>query len=117
MTQKYSLLNAEEVLLKSALIDKSSEDEILSLHRLIQTAVMRWMSVEERCKTFEAAVDILSWGFPDTYSADIGHQISAWARCEKCLPHIDHIVKQSKAYHVNSKDPQVFAELLLRCCW
>ena len=69
-----SLGDAEEVLLQAALIDKSIEDAILSIHRLVEAAVIRRLNKEDQSKYFDVVVRILSWGFPDTWSEDIGHQ-------------------------------------------
>ncbi len=112
-----SLGDAEGTLLQAALIDKSIEDGVISVHRLVQAAVMKRMSTEERTKYFDVAVRILRWGFPDTWSKDVGHQFQAWTKCEICLPHVDFLVKQAKQYDVNSTGLQLYGELLLRCSW
>lgn len=75
------------------------------------------MCTEEREKIFSLAVDILSASFPDTYSADVGHQVASWNYCEKSLPHMESIVKQSEHFRVFENGSQAFAELLLRCSW
>lgn len=87
------------------------------MHRLLQRAVIRRMSTEEREKMFSLAVGILSANFPDTYSADIGHQVASWNYCERSLPHMESIVKQSEHFRVFESESQSFAELLLRCPW
>ena len=89
----------------------------MSIHRLIQTAVIRRMSAEERREIFSILVEILLVNFPDTYSADVGHQAASWASCEKSLPHLQSLVRQNDVYSIFSKDNQSFAELLLRCSW
>lgn len=105
------------MLLQGALIDKSSESGIISMHRLLQRAVIRRMSTEEREKIFLLAVDILSASFPDTYSADVGHQVASWNYCERSLPHMESIVRQSEHFRIVENGSQAFAELLLRCSW
>ena len=111
------LLDAEEELLQVALINKNSDTGILSVHRLIQAAVMRRLSAEERRDYFAAVVQILSWGFPDTWSQDVGHQHQSWETNEKCLPHVLHLAKQKEIYSIAPSDADNFAQLLLRCCW
>lgn len=93
MSFLHSLGDAEEILLHSALMDKSNEDGVLSVHRLIQAAVIRRLSNADRSKYFDFAVGILTWGFPDTWSEDIGHQFQAWTKCDKCLPHVVYLVR------------------------
>lgn len=105
------------MLLQGALIDKSTESGVISMHRLLQRAVIRRMSTEERERMFLLAVGILSANFPDTYSADVGHQAASWGYCERSLPHMENIVKQSEHFGVLENENQSFAELLLRCSW
>ncbi|RJE22879.1 NB-ARC domain protein [Aspergillus sclerotialis] len=112
-----NLLDAEETLLQGALIDKSSENGIISMHRLIQTAIIRRMSFDEKQDYFSIAIDMLASSFPDTFTADVGHQVGAWARCERGLPHIENLIKQNKTHKIFTGSCQSFAELLLRCCW
>ena len=78
---------------------------------------MRNQTDKETRQYFDTAVRILSWGFPDTWSEDVGHQFQSWTKCEKCLPHVHHLVGQRKLRGIVSDDPQRYAELLLRCSW
>jgi hypothetical protein len=60
---------------------------------------------------------MLCWGFPDHSSVDIGHQIAAWARCEKCLPHVNRLAELAIRHKYSAGDRQKYADLLLRCSW
>ena len=104
-------------MLHGALIDKSSESAIISMHRLVQRAVIRRMSIEERENMFSLAVAIVAANFPDTYSADVGHQVASWTYCERSLPHIQSIVNKSAEFKIFEEANQSLAELLLRCSW
>lgn len=112
-----SLGDAEEILLHAALINKNMGDTNLSIHRLVQASVIRRLDDSERSKHFDTIVQMLNWGFPDTWSQDIGHQFQAWTKCDMCLPHVNHLAKQATRYKITSKKPQVYGELLLRCSW
>ena len=114
-TNTTSLGNAVEILLQSALIDKSIEDAVLSTHRLIQSTVICRLSKTAQSKYFDAAVRILSWGFPDTWNEDVGHQFQSWTKCDKCFPHVNHLVKQAKRHKISPHEIQLYGELLLRC--
>jgi hypothetical protein len=110
------------VLLRAALIEKSTESRAFSIHRLVQAAVMRRSSEIDRTKYFDTAVQILSRGFPDTWSKDTGHEFAAWTkdawtRYEKCLPQIVHLVILGKTYGIQINNPQRYGELLLPCIW
>ncbi|KAG9248058.1 hypothetical protein BJ878DRAFT_532187 [Calycina marina] len=117
LTDELDLGDAEEVLLRAALINKSIEDAVLSVHRLVQASVLRRLGENDRIKYFDTAVQMLNWGFPDTWSQDIGHQFQAWTKCDKCLPHVNHLTKQASRYKISPRNPQVYGELLLRCSW
>ncbi|KAL8993731.1 MAG: hypothetical protein Q9169_006128 [Polycauliona sp. 2 TL-2023] len=117
LSDELDLLDAEEALLQAALINKDSDTGFLAIHRLIQAAVIRRLSSEERATTFDTAVRILCWGFPDTFSEDVGHQHQSWENSEKCLSHIDHVIKKKADYRIVPPDPNHYAEVLLRCCW
>ncbi|KAF2477128.1 TPR-like protein [Lindgomyces ingoldianus] len=114
---KMDLGDAEEVLLKTGLIDKNPTNAVLRIHRLIQAATVRTQNDTDRERYFNAVVCILSWGFPDTWSEDVGHQFQAWANCEKCLPHVRHLVATREKYKIDISDSQSYGELLLRCSW
>lgn len=103
--------------MKTALIDKSNEKPVLSVHRLIQAAVIRRLDKNEHSKFIDIIVHILRWGFPDTWSQDIGHQFQFWTKCEKCLPHVNNLVKQVNKYKIIPNNFDLYGELLLRCSW
>ncbi|KAL8936576.1 MAG: hypothetical protein Q9216_004861 [Gyalolechia sp. 2 TL-2023] len=117
LSDELDLLDAEEALLQAALINKASDTGLLSIHRLIQAAVIRRLSSEEKATAFDIVVRLLCWVFPDTFSKDVGHQHQSWENSEKCLPHIDHIIKMKEDYKISLPDPQYYAEVLLRCSW
>ncbi|KAI1479741.1 TPR-like protein [Daldinia eschscholtzii] len=110
-----SLGDAEQCLLQAALINKTMEQPVVTVHRLVQSAAIRRLPTSDRPRYFDAVINLLSWGFPDTWSKDVGHQINAWKKCEKCLPHIGHIARLSKRHNIQPRNVQQYAELLLRC--
>jgi tetratricopeptide (TPR) repeat protein len=103
--------------LQVALVNKTTNQSALSLHRLVQSVALSRLADSDRTACFDVVVKLLSWGFPDTWSKDVGHQIQAWKKCEKCLPHIDHLAKLVKRHSIRSDNGQRYAELLLRCSW
>ena len=93
------------------------DDRSLSVHRLVQNAVLRRLDETGKRKYFDVAADLLSLGFPDTWSKDIGHQKKEWARCEKYLPHVNNLVTIASKTPSLAQKPEAWAELLLRCSW
>ncbi|KAG9242074.1 hypothetical protein BJ878DRAFT_544615 [Calycina marina] len=117
LDDEMDLGDAEEVLLHAALINKNMEDATLSVHRLVQASVLRRLDEDQRSKYCDTTVQMLNWGFPDTWSQDIGHQFQAWTKCDKCLPHVNYLAKQITRYKISPNNPQQYGELLLRCSW
>jgi hypothetical protein len=103
--------------LQAALINKDSNERALSVHRLVQNAVLRRLDDNAKRKYFNVASDLLSLGFPDTWSKDIGHQKKEWARCEMYLPHVNALVQLASKNPSIAQKPDAWAELLLRCSW
>ena len=113
----YSLGDAEETLMKCSLINKTQSTADLSIHRLVQAEILGHLGATEKAQYVDAVVKMLTRGFPDTWSQDVGHQVQAWARCETCLPHINHLQKLYKQDRISISNQHEFAELLLRCSW
>ncbi len=109
--------DALEELLRVALVNRAASDAVLSIHRLVQSAALRRVDELELTRHLDVAVHILSLGFPSHSGEDIGHQIGAWKRCEKVLPHVYHLVEVVKRPRMRPGDRQKYAELLLRCSW
>jgi len=93
------------------------DEKLLSLHRLVQTAVLRRLDDPGKRKYFNVAVCLLSLGFPDTWSKDVGHQKRQWSRCERYLPHVNTLVRHISKDASLAEKPNVWAELLLRYSW
>ncbi|KAI5457573.1 P-loop containing nucleoside triphosphate hydrolase protein [Mariannaea sp. PMI_226] len=77
LSEELDVGDASEDLLRAALDNWSGDLAILSIHRLVQSAVQKRLSESESIKYFDGVVHILCWGFPDHPSTDIGHQIAA----------------------------------------
>ncbi|GAO19100.1 hypothetical protein UVI_02042000 [Ustilaginoidea virens] len=117
LSDEMNLGDATEELLRGALINRSGHPAALSIHRLVQSAARERLSGTQTAKYLDAVVRMLCWGFPDHSSTDIGHQVSAWARCEKCLAHVYNLVQLAKHQGKHAGDGQQYARLLLRCGW
>lgn len=110
-------MDAKEQLLRSALVDRSQETASLSVHRLVQVAVMNKMSAQERQKFLDQALKILFAIFPDSWRSGPGYVYGSWSKCEVCLPHVQFLVAQNEKYKIGVTDPQGLVDLLLRCSW
>ncbi|KAK4235372.1 hypothetical protein C8A03DRAFT_36778 [Achaetomium macrosporum] len=93
LSDELDLGDASEELIRAALINRTGPPAVLTIHRLVQSAARRRLTDQDRVTYFDAVVHMLCWGFPDHSSTDIGHQIAAWERSEKCLPHVNHIAE------------------------
>ncbi|KAK4116309.1 TPR-like protein [Canariomyces notabilis] len=109
--------DAVEELIRGALVNRAGESATLTIHRLVQSAARNRLNEADIVNYFDAVVHVLCWGFPDHSSVDIGHQISAWERCEKCLPHVSHLAALAVRHQYGAGNRQKYADLLLRCGW
>jgi hypothetical protein len=114
------LSDAEEVLLQMALVEKNVDEKTLSAHRLIQSAVLRRLSEDGRTKYFDAVVQILHYGFGDSWEEEGGYLFKAWkedvwVRQEACLPHVVHLVELAERYKLRVGNLQTYGTMLHRC--
>ncbi|SPQ20350.1 72ddf52e-7113-4ff0-b348-42e636f23ca1 [Thermothielavioides terrestris] len=100
--------DACEELIRAALLNRTGSSPMLTIHRLVQDAARTKLSEKERMEYFDAVIHMLCWGFPDHSSSDIGHQIAAWSRCEKCLPHVNHIAELAMQHKYRPGDKQKY---------
>ncbi|KAI9794605.1 MAG: hypothetical protein M1816_004492 [Peltula sp. TS41687] len=117
LKDEMDFLDAKEPLLRAALIDRNSDNATLTIHRLVQAAILKRLSTAEKVKYYDYAITMLSNGFPNTWNTVTSHQFTAWTKCEKCLPHVIFLVAQAERYQLHPTEPEAYAELIFRCCW
>ncbi len=108
------------MLLQAALMDKSISHQVLSVHRLVQAAVIRRIPSFERAKYLDAAIELLAPILVDMWSQDTNYELKTWTKQvwiqhERCLPHITNLVKQMKMHEIQTKRRQKLGELLISC--
>ncbi|KAH0544775.1 hypothetical protein FGG08_001142 [Glutinoglossum americanum] len=119
LTDEMDFLDAKEVLLRAALVDRSEGNANLSVHRLVQTTVIRGLSTTDRERYFNQAINLLVTIFPCAWKDGTGYKytFTSWDKCEMCLPHVHFLVAQAAKYKIRASDRAIFAELLMRCSW
>ncbi|KAF8533574.1 hypothetical protein BDD12DRAFT_897322 [Trichophaea hybrida] len=118
IADEMDFIDAKEVLLRAALIERSPETELLSVHRLVQIAVIDLLSTAEREKSFNYVIDILSEAFPSSWTNDTaGYVFEAWETCEKCIHHVYALAARARSFKLQPKGKEKFAELLSRAAW
>ncbi|KAJ6260258.1 LOW QUALITY PROTEIN: hypothetical protein Dda_4482 [Drechslerella dactyloides] len=108
---------AKTPLLRSALVDRWYETGSLSIHCLVQEAVIRQLPDAQRVKYVDAAIELLSNSFPNTWNIVTGHQFATWEKCEVCYPHIAFLAKQCEQWKVQPSNPKAYSELIFRMAW
>lgn len=73
--------NAIRTLRSYSLLQRSAEEHMLSMHRLVQAVLQDAMDEHERARWRERVLQVLSALFPG-----VGHV--TWRRCERLLPHV-----------------------------
>lgn len=110
-------MDAKEPLLKQSLLHRDATDSSLSMHRLVQQAIIENLSDHERTEILDNAVTILSNGFENSWNVVTTHQFNNWGHCELRITHVQALMKKSKQFGLTSKKPAAFAELIFRCAW
>ncbi|KAK6359412.1 hypothetical protein TWF696_000572 [Orbilia brochopaga] len=108
---------AKTPLLRSALVDRCYETGSLSIHCLVQETVIRRLPENQRAKLVDAAIELLSSSFPNTWNTVTGHQFAAWSKYEICYSHVAFLVKQCERWNVQPSNPKAYGELLFRMAW
>ncbi|KAK6527448.1 hypothetical protein TWF694_004437 [Orbilia ellipsospora] len=110
--------DAKTPLLRSALVDRFYETGTLSIHRLVQEAIVRRLSSSGlNGKYIDAVIILLSNGFPNSWNTVTSHQFTAWSKCEICLPHVSFLMKQCERLKVKPSDSKAYCELIFRTAW
>jgi serine/threonine protein kinase/tetratricopeptide (TPR) repeat protein len=65
-----------------SLVSRSPDDQAIVLHHLVQAIVHDYMNDETKRAWAERAIDAVNRAFPPV------ENVSAWPRCERCLPHV-----------------------------
>ncbi|EWC47543.1 hypothetical protein DRE_03163 [Drechslerella stenobrocha 248] len=108
---------AKTPLLRSALVDRCYETGTLSIHRLVQEAVIRTLAEPERTRFVDCTITLLSNSFPNSWGVVAGHQYPAWDKYEICLPHVIFLIQQCERWNIQPSDPKAFSELIFRMAW
>ncbi|KAK0616614.1 tpr repeat-containing protein [Immersiella caudata] len=76
-------------LTRTSMIGRLSTSKSISMHRLVQLAVLSRLPAHDRVAVFDLAVEILYFDFPNTWhspGAHQGHGFASWETCSAILP-------------------------------
>ncbi|KAH6667283.1 P-loop containing nucleoside triphosphate hydrolase protein [Halenospora varia] len=107
--------DAQDRLLRLALIARSSMDEALYIHPLVQSIMKRRDSKVENARLFNLVTSLLSSSFPNTWNIVASHQFATWDECHQCILHVGHMIRHFADHRKDGIDIDAFAELILRC--
>ncbi|KAI9841903.1 MAG: hypothetical protein M1837_000289 [Sclerophora amabilis] len=117
LNDEMDFLDAKEVLLRAALVDRSEDSSCLSVHRLVQATVIDGLTTDEREIYLAQAIRLLARVFPSLFRTGPGHMFTAWNICAMCLSHVHFLVFLVAKYKIRLRDQLMFAELLSSCAW
>ena len=112
-----SFTEAVTELCRTSMVSRLSGPKALSVHRLVQLAVFLQLSGAERVSNFDLAVNVLYFGFPNTWQdrgAHQGHGWASWETCSAILPHVSWLMQLSTKHKIKSAKPGLWAELVFR---
>lgn len=72
-------------LLGHALVQRDRENQVFSLHRLVQQVLLQWISSEDQRCWARAVIALLDAAFPVS-------DVPNWSRCRRLIPHIPTVV-------------------------
>ena len=104
-------------LTRTSMISRLSSSKSVSMHRLVQFAVLSRLSTQDRILNFDLAVNILYFDFPNTWQqrgAHQGHGWSSWETCSAILPHVGRLMQVFDKYGIKPTRPEMWAELVFR---
>jgi len=110
-------MDAKEPLLKQSLLQRDEADSSLSIHRLVQFAILESLSPQERITILDNAVTILSHGFENSWNVVTTHQYENWRHFELRVAHVQALINKSQRFKIVPEDSAVFSELIFRCAW
>ncbi|KAI9669757.1 MAG: hypothetical protein M1831_007453 [Alyxoria varia] len=107
-------------LIQAHLVNRSSSQKTLSLHRLVQNVVLLQLCDDDKIFHADTAVILLSNAFPNTWTLSgpqQGHGWESWETCAKVLPHVSRLILLVKEKKVMASNNVLFAELIFRYLW
>lgn len=110
-------MDAKEPLLKRSLLQRDETDSSLSMHRLVQFAILESLSPQERTAILDNAVTILSHGFENSWNVVTTHQYKNWKHFDQRIAHVQALINRSRQFNIVFGDPTAFSELVFRCAW
>ncbi|RMY81350.1 hypothetical protein D0861_08341 [Hortaea werneckii] len=110
-------MDAKEPLLKRSLLQRDETDSSLSMHRLVQFAILESLSPQERTAILDNAVTILSHGFENSWNVVTTHQFKNWKHFDQRIAHVQALINRSRQFNIVFGDPTAFSELIFRCAW
>ncbi|KAF7879508.1 hypothetical protein EAF04_000704 [Stromatinia cepivora] len=114
----FDFSEAQDSLFKSALLDKDPTTRNLSLHRLIQTAVLHDLKEEDKLRYLQRSIKLMIKVFPAAWADGTdGYTYSKWGLCRRCLPHVIHLSNYLSGESLGEDIVGSFISLLLRCSW
>jgi len=92
------LLNeAIQVLRRYSLVKRDPEAKLLNLHRLVQVVLKENLDEATRKQWAERTVRAVNAAFPEV-------SFDTWARCERCLPHVQACAQLIDEYHLSFQE-------------
>ncbi|QSZ35172.1 hypothetical protein DSL72_008039 [Monilinia vaccinii-corymbosi] len=110
--------DAQEPLFRCALLGKDPATRNLSLHKLVQTAILHDLNDEDKLRYLQDSIKLMIKVFPAAW-ADVtdGYTYSKWDLCRRCLPHVVHLSNYLSGESLGESTVGSFISLLLRCAW
>ena len=107
-------MEAKAALFRASLLDRNTATRSISIHRLVQGAVIDELSQDNKSRFLRLVIDLLTEVFPCAWanSGGDGFTYVAWDWCQRCIPHVTHISRQFSDKVMSAKEATHFIELM-----
>jgi len=102
-------------LMESSLIVRTVGTNMLSIHRVAQSAVAFSMDASTRLGIFQKVLFFLNDRFPGAQDGGLLYQW--WIQCEQYVPHIAAVTRFYKGHRDELGIPMMLCEIIRRCAW
>ncbi|CAK7200406.1 hypothetical protein SEUCBS139899_003101 [Sporothrix eucalyptigena] len=117
MSDEFDFGDAVMELSRTSMVSRMIRSKALSMHRMVQLAVLLRIASSDRTAFFDTAVRLLYYGFPNTWKAGGSHQghgYAAWETCQAVLPHVSWLMQLAKTHKITTSISNLWAELIFR---
>lgn len=115
MPRRFRLEKSIAALLQESLIERNSQSDTITCHRLVQAAVRNGMDPSRKAEVFARGVVLLDAVFPEQNAG--AHLLGKWADCEPFCPQVSSLLAVCLQFQEELPYRILLCETVRRCAW